>query len=316
MLPKRALGATDLRVSVLGFGASPLGGVFGERVPVERATDAVHEAFAHGVNLFDTSPFYGVTESERVLGGALRGLERDDYVLASKVGRYDADEFDFSAARVERSVRESMQRLGTRRLDIVQCHDVEFAPDPTQIADETLPALARLRDEGLVGAIGLTGLPLDVYRRALERTAVHVDVALSYCHYCLNDTSLVDSGTLEELRAGGLGVINAAPVAMGLLTERGPPAWHPAPPELRRRCAEAARVCRERFDCDIAQLALQFALREERVASTLVGVDSRDTLERNLAACNAPVNEAALDAVRATLQPVHNVTWPSGTAKA
>lgn len=87
---------------------------------------SVHEAFKLGINFFDTSPFYGATRSERVLGKALAGLPRDQIVVATKVGRYGAEEFDFSAERVTRCFHESLERLQLSYVDIVQCHDIEF----------------------------------------------------------------------------------------------------------------------------------------------------------------------------------------------
>ncbi|KAK4535276.1 hypothetical protein CDCA_CDCA04G1301 [Cyanidium caldarium] len=324
-MERRRLGSTGYTVSELGFGASPLGGVFGPITSEEDAVRAVREAVdAHGINLFDTSPYYGNTESERVLGKCLSQLgDRDAYVLATKVGRYGRDEFDYSAARVRASVVESMQRLRVRRLDIVQCHDVEFADRWQIIAEETLPALARLRDEGVIGAIGLTGLPLSVYPTILEHTAVEVDVALSYCHACLCDTSLADSGVLRYLYEKGVGVLNASPLCMGLLTERGPPPWHPAPPALKAHCAAAARwVTEHAMECTgtpvtIAELALPYAVRcvgDGRIASTLVGIDSHATLSKNVQALRAPLNERLLQQVLRMLAPVHNQSWPSGAA--
>src|SRR5688572_29445709 len=122
----RPLGQTGLQVSALSYGSSPLGGVF-------RATDAaegirtVHTALDLGINFIDTSPYYGATKSETVLGKALREIRRDRYYLATKIGQYGDGVFDFSAARITRSLDESCQRLGVDYVDLLQCHDIEFA---------------------------------------------------------------------------------------------------------------------------------------------------------------------------------------------
>src|SRR3982750_493397 len=121
----RALPGTDLRLSRIGFGAAPLGGVYGE-IDVDAGIRAVHAALDLGVNVVDVAPYYGGTRAETVLGKALAGVDRDSYVLATKVGRYGLDDFDFSAARVRRSVDESLARLGVDHLDLVQAHDIEF----------------------------------------------------------------------------------------------------------------------------------------------------------------------------------------------
>lgn len=134
-----------------------------------------------------------------------------------------------------------------------------------QIARETLPALQELKRQGLVRHIGITGLPLRIYRALLSRVQdATLDVCLSYCHYCLNDASLLD--LLPELEARGLGVINASCLSMGLLTAVGPPEWHPAPDELKAAARRAAEVCGHRGH-DISRLALMWAVRVRRCPS-------------------------------------------------
>lgn len=129
---------------------------------------AVEAAFRRGINFYDTSPFYGDTRSETVLGKALKRLPRDKVVVATKVGRYGQDTFDFSAARVTDSIYESLTRLQLDYVDIIQCHDIEFG-NLDQIIEETLPALAKLREKGVVRHIGITGLPLKIFTYILDR---------------------------------------------------------------------------------------------------------------------------------------------------
>lgn len=313
MIPRRRLGRTGLDVSIIGFGASPLGSVF-EHVDEDEGIRSVHEAFKLGINFFDVSPFYGSTKAESVLGRALASLPRDQLVVATKVGRYGGDCFDFSAERVVRSVEESCQRLNTTYLDIVQCHDIEFG-SLDQIVHETIPALQHLRSLGRVRFIGITGLPLAVLRSVTARLPPHtLDVALSYCHYSLNDTSLAHA-LLPWLCEQGVGVISASPLAMGLLTPQGPPAWHPAPMQLQEACKATATACASR-GVSLPRLALQFATRNPAIATTLVGMCSvqqvRDNVEAVLEAERGAMDTATLRAVEAILEPVKDVTWPSG----
>lgn len=301
----RTLGKTGWKVSVLGFGASPLGGVFGDITETEAAL-AVRTALDAGINFFDVAPFYGLTKAETVLGRALVGMPRDSYYLATKVGRYGADVFDFSAERVTRSVDESLSRLPTDHIDLIQCHDIEFG-SLEQIVTETIPALRQLQTAGKVRAIGISGLPLAIYPYVLDRT--DVDTILSYCHYTLSDTALTD--LLPYLEEKQVGIINAAPLGMGLLSEAGPPAWHPAPDTLKSACARAAVHCRERGE-DIARLALQFSLAEPRIATTLVGMGSAEQVKQNVASVEAPPDALLLAEIQEILAPFHNLTWPSG----
>jgi L-galactose dehydrogenase len=119
------LGRTNLEVSELGFGASPLGAAYGPFAGQD-GIDAVRSALDPGITFFEVSPHYGATVAEPVLVKALRGVGRSSYVLATKVGRYGDVDFDFSAGRVTRSVQQSLWRLGTDHLDLVPCHDIEF----------------------------------------------------------------------------------------------------------------------------------------------------------------------------------------------
>jgi aryl-alcohol dehydrogenase-like predicted oxidoreductase len=121
------LGKTDLRVSCLSYGASPLGSVFGP-VREDDGIATVHAALDCGINLIDVSPFYGLTKAETLLGKALKTIPRDRYYLSTKVGRYgnEAKDFDFSAKRVIASVDESLARMGLDYVDLIQCHDIEF----------------------------------------------------------------------------------------------------------------------------------------------------------------------------------------------
>jgi L-galactose dehydrogenase len=301
----RVLGKTGLTVSVLGFGASPLGGVFGA-IDEREAVKAVHMAIDLGVNFMDVSPYYGLTAAESVLGKALWGIPRDSYYLAAKVGRYGDADFDFSAERVTASVDESLARLNVEYIDLVQCHDIEFG-SLDQIVDETIPALRRVQETVKVRFVGITGLPLKIFPYVVER--VEVDTVLSYCHYNLYDTALED--LVPYLKDKQLGIINASPLGMGLLTERSIPAWHPAPEQLRAACTTAVQYCRNK-GVDIAQLALQFSLSNPDIATTLVGIASPEQITTDVGWVSQPLDTALLEEVMALLSPVHNTTWPSG----
>ncbi|GIX07085.1 MAG: oxidoreductase [Candidatus Poribacteria bacterium] len=304
----RALGRTGLQVSALSLGASGMGGVFGPR-DEEESLRTVHAALDAGINYIDTSPYYGLTRSEQVVGKALEG-HRHRVILSTKTGRFGEREFDFSADRIRREVEASLRRLRTETVDILFAHDIEFG-DPGQVLGEGIPTLFRLKEEGKTRFVGVSGLPLDVLDRAAREFPL--DVILSYCHYCLNDTSLEPYA--RRWREQGIGVINASPHAMGLLRRGEPPAWHPAPPELRAAARRAAELCASR-GADLARLALQFAYRAECVDTTLSGMSRRETLRRNLDALAAPVDEALLREVLRIFEPVHNLTWPSGNEEA
>lgn len=304
----RRLGQTDLQVSVLGFGASPLGDVFG-RVDAAEGARAVHLAIAEGIHFFDVSPYYGLTLAEERLGQALLG-RRDKVVLATKCGRYGAAEFDFSARRVRSSMEESLRRLRTDYVDLFQAHDVEFG-DVEQIVHETIPAMRRMQEEGKARYIGISGYPLKVLMRIAE--SVPVDTILSYCHYnLLNDT--MASVLAPFAQKSGIGLINASPLHMGVLTGNGAPQWHPAPPEVHRAVEKARSFCRE-HNISLPELALQFSLDCTHVASTLVGMSTEEEVRQNLRALEKPADTELLRQIKAILAPVANLEWPSGRAE-
>ncbi len=307
-MKRRRLGRTGLDVSVLSFGASSLGGVFRPTDDAE-STRTVHTALDLGVNFIDVSPYYGATRAETVLGRALREVARDRYHLATKVGQYGEGEVDFSAARVVRSLDESCSRLGVDYIDLLQCHDIEFA-SIDQIVDETIPALLGLKRAGRIGHVGITGLPLRVFPAVLDRVAEgEVETVLSFCHYALNDTSL--ESMLPYLEGRGVGVINASPTGMGLLTPRGAPAWHPAPSALVAGTRRAVEYC-ESVGADIVKLAIQFSIAHPGIATTLVGSASPENIRRNIACVDEPIDRDLLHRVLDLLHPIRNHNFTRG----
>jgi L-galactose dehydrogenase len=293
---------------VLSFGASSLGGVFRDSDDAE-GIRTVHTALDHGINFIDVSPYYGKTRAETVLGRALKGVARDRYILATKVGQYDDGVFDFSAKRVERSLDESCARLGVGHIDLLQCHDIEFA-DLGQIVNETLPALVRLRDQGRIGHIGITGLPLRVFPGVIGRAAPGVvETILSFCHFTLNDSSL--TGILPLCHERGIGVINASPTGMGLLTPRGAPAWHPATPSIAQGCRKAVEFCEAR-GVDIVKLAVQYSISHSQVATTLVGTANPENIRKNIAWAEEAPDLELMDRVLEILRPIHNHNYTRG----
>ena len=308
------LGKTGLKVSNLGFGASSLGGVF-HGIREEEGIEAVFTAVDNGINFIDVSPYYGHLKAEMVLGKALKDIQRDRYVLSTKVGRYGQDgvnTWDYSAERVTRSVYESMERLHVDYIDIINVHDVEFQGDLPgglqKIVDETLPALVKLREEGVVGHVGITDLQPENLKWIIEHAPEGtVESILNFCHYSLNDTLLVDYLGFFEMH--GVGVINASPFSMGLLSDRGAPDWHPASKDLRNACAKAAAYCREK-GYPIDKLAIQFSTSlNPRIATTLFSSANPKNVLKNIAYVNEPMDEQLVKEVQDIIGDQMFVRW-------
>ena len=302
------MGATGLSISEIGFGASPLGNEFRETDPAE-GVRAVHAAIDRGINFFDVSPYYGRTLAEERLGVALEG-KRDQVILATKCGRYDVASFDFSAARLRASIDESLRRLRTDYIDLWQAHDVEFV-HRRQIIEEAIPAMREIQKQGKVRFLGITGLQLKVLRSIAGQAPV--DTVLSYCRYNLlfNDLDEILTGFVRER---GMGLINASPLHMGILTERGAPAWHPAAPEVKEAGGRITRVC-ESHGFKVGDVALRYCLDHPYAATTLVGMSTVAHVERNIGAVDCRPPQALLAEIEAIAAPVMNRRWPTGLAE-
>jgi aryl-alcohol dehydrogenase-like predicted oxidoreductase len=301
----RPLGQTGLDLSWISFGASSLGQEF-RSVDLNEAMRSVHTALDLGMNFIDTSPFYGRGLSECLLGPTLRGIPRDRYYLGTKLGRYDSAHFDFSARRVVESVDVSLHRMQTDHFDIMLCHDIEFV-EMSQIVDETLPALRKLKEQGKVRFIGISGYPMSIFRYVLDRA--DLDVILSYNHYTLQNTMLAELVPL--LKSRGVGIMNAAPFSARLLTNTELPPWHKATPEVRRVARRAAEHCASK-GVDIAQLALQFSIANEEMTTCIVGSANPENVRKWVEWSETPIDETLLAETLAILEPIHDWFYIEG----
>lgn len=299
------LGRTSLRVSIVGFGASPLGNVFGDPDPVE-CTAAVHCAIERGINFFDVSPYYGLTLAEKRLGQALRG-HRDKVVLATKCGRYGDDHFDFSPGVIAAGVEDSLRRLQTDHVDLLQAHDVEFE-EVDRIVEDTIPAMRRLQQQGKTRYIGITGYSLANLIHIAQR--VDVDSILTYCRYNLMVGDM-DDVLVSFAKQQGIGIINASALHMAVFTERGAPCWHPAPREVHEAGRRVVDLCR-RHHIDVSELAVRYCVQHPEVATTLVGMSSRKHVEASLRALTPGEDSELMREIRSIIAPVYNRTWASG----
>mmetsp|Transcript_7300 Transcript_7300/g.9458 ORF Transcript_7300/g.9458 Transcript_7300/m.9458 type:complete len:406 (+) Transcript_7300:321-1538(+) len=275
--------------------------------------NTVRESIASGVNLLDTAPWYGHGISETLIGlaltydsakennmevVALNNFSRDDIIINTKVGRYDAEPgnmFDFSASRVRSSILESIRRMKCNYIDVIQLHDPEFSPSIDLLIEKTIPALFKMREEGYVRAVGITGYPLKVQHEIIVRSSEKgflFDQALTYCHYNLHDQSLFESRsfkydgeTVSFFRFCSnqkIVCLAAAPLSMGLLTRKNPPDWHPASFELKESCKLASSQADD-YGVNISDLAILFALAREDIPCTLLGIRDRNELKRAIA---------------------------------
>ncbi|MDG4860662.1 aldo/keto reductase [Streptomyces sp. T-3] len=309
------LGQSTVQVTELGFGGGPLGGLF---APLDDATaaGALNAAWDSGIRYFDTSPHYGIGHSERRTGELLRAKPRADFTLSTKVGRLlvpqdprgRTDEsfevpathrrvWDFSRDGVRRSVEDSLARMGVDRIDLLLLHDAERHFEVA--LREGYPALAELRTEGVVGAIG-AGMyhPGQLTRLVRESD---VDAVMLSGRYTLLDHSALDE-LLPACTDRGVSVLAASVFNSGLLAtdrpvENAPFDYAPAALELVRRAHRLADVC-EAHGVTLPQVAMAFPLRHPAVAGVVVGMRSADEVRRNVAAFGAKVPDRLWDDLR------------------
>ncbi len=309
----REIGKTGMKVSELSFGCSSLGCVF-RSIKESEALEATFTAIDSGINFLDVSPYYGYYTAETVLGKALKSIPRDKYYLSTKVGRYGKDgvnEWDYSARRAKESVYESMERLNVDHIDLINVHDIEFQASLPgglrKVAEETIPALLELKKEGVVAHIGITDLQPENLKWVIDNTENGmVESVLCFCHYCLNDTLILDY--LDCFEQKGIGVINASPLSMGLLSERGIPEWHPAPKTLVDVCKQASEYCKS-VGYPIEKLAMQFATGNPRIATTLFSSANPDNVRRNVEYVESEIDEALLKEVTRIIGPHFGERW-------
>ncbi|MGD0684274.1 MAG: aldo/keto reductase [Streptosporangiaceae bacterium] len=293
------LGRSAVEVTELGFGGGPLGGLF---VPLDddTAAGALAAAWDCGIRYFDTAPHYGIGQSERRTGDLLRGKPRAEFTLSTKVGRVlvpqdpagRTDEsfevpathrrvWDFSREGVMRSVGDSLDRMGTGRIDVLFLHDAEHHFE-TALRDG-YPALAELRARGVVGAIGAGMYHTAMLTRLVRET--DIDVVMLAGRYTLLDHSALDD-LLPACAERGVSVLAASVFNSGLLATPRPAAgahfdYEPAAPELVRRAHRIADVC-EAHGVTLPQAAMAFPLRHPVVAGIVVGMRSADETRRNV----------------------------------
>ena len=289
-MERRRLGASRVEVTMLSFGGAAIAGLY-TTVSEAEATAAVHRARERGIGYFDTAPHYGAGRGERRLGAALSG----EYVLSTKVGRLlvplgpgeppEAEGFadpppyrrvwDWSADGIRRSLDASLERLGADRVDVVYLHD----PDDheQEVYATAYPALAALRDEGVVGAIGAGMNQTAMLTRFVER--LDLDVVLCAGRYTLLDRS-AEHDLLPACVRRGTSVVVGGAYNSGLLAGGTTYEYEPAPPEMLERVAALTRVC-EAYGVPLRAAALRFPLRHPAVASVLVGCRSAGEADDN-----------------------------------
>jgi D-threo-aldose 1-dehydrogenase len=310
----------DLVLPRVGFGGANLGNLYAPMTD-DDADAVLQAAWDGGVRYFDTAPHYGLGLAERRLGRFLAGRPRAEYVVSTKVGRLlrpspgTADRLDManlyavpaayervwdpSPAGVRRSLEESLERLGLDRVDALFLHDPdEYDLGPSLASG--IPALAALRDEGLVGAVGVGSKSTEALLAGARSGAL--DLLMVAGRYTLLEQA---EELITACRGHGVGIVAAGVLNSGLLALPRPAAdarydYVPAPDDILARARRLADLCAE-HGVDLPTAALQFPLRDATVRAVVLGAATAGQVRENLARLRTPVPDALWDAVRGTV---------------
>ena len=295
----RPLGRTGLKVSNICVGTSALGSFpaqYGYEVDEDTAVATIHRVFDGPFTFIDTSNEYGGGASEERIGRAIaeRGGIPEGYVVATKVDPLPGST-DFSGDRVRRSVEESLERLGIDKLQLVYLHDPEKISFEEGVAKEgPLEALIDLRDQGVIQHLGVAGGPIDLELQYLATDAF--DAVISHNRYTLVEQTA--EPLLEDAARRGVAFVNAAPFGGGMLVKgpRAVPRYCYAPVDQTTidRVLRMEALCGQ-YGVPLAAAALQFSVRDERVASTIVGMSRPGRVEETLRLLNHDIPQELWD---------------------
>ena len=283
---RRPLGSTGLSISPLCVGCAPLGDMpetFEYGVDEDRAFQTLEAVFESPVNFLDTAASYGDGESERRIGEVLkrRGGLPEGVVLATKADR-DLQTGEFSGEQMRRSVERSLKLLGLDRLQLCYLHDPEHERFEHMMAPGgAVEVLRELKGEGVIEHLGVAGGPIDMEIRYVETGLF--EAVITHNRYTLVDRSA--EPLLDVAAERGVALLNAAPYGSGILA-KGPDAYaryayEEAPQEMVERVRAMQEACRE-FGVPLAAAALQFSMRNPRVASTIVGMSRPERVKQTL----------------------------------
>lgn len=293
--PLNELGNRGITVSRMGFGSAPISNA--EKVTTEQAVATVHAALEHGITLFDTAPLYGAGRAEELLGLALDGVPRSEFVVSTKVGRLLDEKtrklsFDYSRDGVLRSLEGSLKRLKLDQVDLLLIHDPDNHPE--EALEEAYPTLDDLRSQGVIRAVGSGMNQWQVLTRFAKEA--NFDCFLLAGRYTLLEQTSLEF--LELCRSKGIGILLGGVYNSGILAVGAVPGatynYAPAPAAIMEKTAAIEAVCKS-YGVAISAAALQFAQANPGVSSLVIGAVSPDEIKANLTARQSDIPPALWD---------------------
>lgn len=298
-------------ISNIGYGCATLANIYNPLTDTD-SHEIINFCVKNGINYFDVAPFYGGGNAEFRLGRALNTLNKNKLFIATKVGRYTDENslsgaggyFDFSPSKIEESIKNSMDKIGIKQIDLLQCHDIEHVTTETII--EALPILDHFRNIGYINNIGINSYPIQPLIDIIDRTNIKINSVGTYAHHTLINDSL--NNYIQYFREKDIKIINSSPLGMGLLTDKGPPDWHPASQKMLDIVYKIKNFCIEKNE-NISNIAMKYSLNNPNILTNITGGGSIEEITNNLSTLNNPPGKNILDEIDIISQPVKNKLW-------
>lgn len=293
----KQIGETQLKVPRFGFGSAPIANLYSE-IPETEAIETIQYALKKGINFIDTAPHYGVGLAEKRIGLALQGVDRDRYIIQTKVGRLiglDGQRFyDYSYDGVMKSLEASLKRMDIDHVESLLIHDPDIgAPSTQYIIEETFPALAELKRQGVVQAIGIG---INYPEMLLELvSSTDFDCFLLAGRYTLLEQTTLDALNIFNTRGISIlaaGVFNSGILATG--TRSGVPSYFQykaASSDIIEHVQKIEVVC-DKFDVDLPAAAIQFVANHPAITSLVIGMDKKQQIDSAFAYSQQSIPEA------------------------
>lgn len=299
-------------ISNIGYGCATLAELY-NNFESNEYLDILEFSYKNGINYYDVAPFYGGEIAEKRLGEFIKKINnREDIFIATKIGRYTSKNslsgaggyFDFTPKKIEESIKKSLENLNISYIDLIQCHDIEYV-ELKKIID-ILPLLEHYKSIGLINGIGINSYPIQPLKNIIENTKIKIDSVGTYAHNTIINNTIIDH--IDYFKNKDIEIINSSPLAMGLLTEKGPPSWHPASKLMLNKVSELNLYCKNNKE-NISDLSMKYSLSNDNILTTITGGKNINEIHKNINCLNKPLSNFLIKDINKILYPIKNCLW-------
>ena len=298
-------------VSNIAYGCATLANIY-KPLSINECKNLIEYSHKQGINFFDVAPFYGGELAEKNLGLSIKNISRKQIFISTKCGRYTSHNstkgsggfFDFSPTKIEQSIKDSMINMDIRYIDLLQCHDIENVSLET--ITNILPLLEHFKTIGIINGIGINSYPIQPLINIIENTTIKINSVGTYAHNTLLNNTLIDY--IDYFTKKNISIINSSPLAMGLLTKKGPPIWHPASELMLNTVNKLNNYCINK-QLDISNISMIYSLSNNNILTTISGSNNITEIDNNLNCLNKSIDKLILQDINNIIYPIKNKLW-------